>query len=133
VRVVLDTNVLLSAIFTRGVCEALLDRCVDSDEVTIVLCEHILKEFAEHARGKFGAPEDKLDEAIAFLGRNSELVVPAPIESAVCPDQVDLPILGAAVAARAVALVTGDNALLALGAIDGIPILSPRQFYDRLG
>lgn len=44
-KAVFDTNVLLSASFTPGVCEVLLDICLTSDDVTIVVSDHILAEF----------------------------------------------------------------------------------------
>jgi predicted nucleic acid-binding protein len=41
-------------------------------------------------------------------------------------------VLGTAVAGQADYLVTGDKQLLELGNYQGIPILSPREFYDRV-
>jgi len=132
VRVVLDTNVLLSAIFTRGVCEALLDAAIESDAFAIVLSEHILDEFDRHARGKFGAPASEAKDAVEFLRRHAEIVAPIELPPDVCSDGDDIPVLGTAVAAAAIALVTGDAKLLTLRNIRGIPIRSPRQFYDLL-
>ncbi len=131
-RVVLDTNVLLSGLLTPGVCEAILDRCVTGDGPTLVICEHILVEFVRHAQGKFQEPPEKVQAAVAYLRGHAELVEPVPVPVEVFPDHGDLPVLGAAVAARADALVTGDRQLLELQAYQGIPILSPRAFYERL-
>ena len=131
-KVVLDTNVLLSALFTRGVCEALFDKCPDSDDCELVLSQHILQEFAEHATGKFGATEEEISGFLSVLRAGSAIVVPAPLPPDACPDPDDLPVLGTAVAGAATALVTGDGGLLSLGSIRGIPIVSPRVFYDRL-
>ncbi len=131
-RAVLDTNVLLSGMLTRGVCEAVLDACLQSEVRTIVLSEEILREFARHAREKFGIPPDGVDLAIEFLRRHVELVKPAALPRNTCRDQGDLPVLGTAVAARADVLVTGDRDLLDLGQVGGVPILSPRAFFDRL-
>jgi len=50
VRVVLDTNVLLAAIATHGLCQALVT-LVYRDHV-VVLSEHILAEVAKHHRGE---------------------------------------------------------------------------------
>jgi putative PIN family toxin of toxin-antitoxin system len=129
---VLDTNVLLSALFTRGVCEAVLDACVDSDACTIVVSEHILDEVRRNASEKFGAPADDVNAAVDFLRRHADVVVPASMPADACRDPDDRPVLGTAVAGRADVLVTGDAELLALQRIKGIPILSPRAFYDRL-
>lgn len=50
-RVLLDTNVLLSAAFFPGVCEKLLAHCFLTPSVQVVLSEHILDEFVEHGLG----------------------------------------------------------------------------------
>ena len=131
-RVVLDTNVLLSALFTRGVCEAVLDILVASDACHVVLSEHILAEFNTHARKKFAAPADEVERADGFLRRHAEIVEPAPLPRRACKDPDDLPVLGTAVAGGADALVTGDAQLLELGEFQGVPILSPRAIYDCL-
>jgi len=132
VRFVLDTNVLLSAFFTRGVCEALLDACILDDTHTIFVSEHILSEFSRHARTKFRTPDPEVQLALAYLRRHTQFVEPAPIPADSCRDAQDLPILGAAVAARADVLVTGDADLLTLISYQSIPILSPRTIFDRL-
>lgn len=52
-RVVLDTNVLLAAIATHGLCQALVTLIYR--EHVVVLSEHILGEVARHYHGKFKA------------------------------------------------------------------------------
>lgn len=131
-KVVFDTNVLLSALLTRGVCEALLDRCIADAAFTLVVSEHILGEFSKHAKRKFGADAGDLKRAIEFIHLHAEVVEPAPMPPDACPDKDDLPVLGTAVAAKAAALVTGDAELLKRGSIRGVPIVSPRAFYDAL-
>jgi uncharacterized protein len=132
VRIVLDTNVLLSGVFTRGLCEAILDICLGGPQHNIVLCEHILREFARHAADKFGIPAADIHRTVAFLKSQVELVEPAKVSLPDFPDPDDLPVLGTALAAGADCLVTGDAELLKLKEFRGIAILSPRSFYDRL-
>lgn len=129
-KVVLDTNVLLSALLTRGICEAILDACIDSSDITIVVSQHILDEFARHAAGKFGVPPPDVAAALSFLRRNVQVIAPAEVPSGVCKDQDDLPVLGTAVAAAADVLVTGDAELVAIGNIGSTPILTPRAWCE---
>ncbi|MCC7408484.1 MAG: putative toxin-antitoxin system toxin component, PIN family [Phycisphaeraceae bacterium] len=129
-RVVLDTNVLLAALGTRGLCEALMDVCIESHE--LVLSQHILDELHEHLSGKFKMPKRRAAEVVSFLREHAELVEPASVAKGTVKDRDDLPVLGTAVAAKADVLVTGDHELQALGVFHGIPILSPRAFYDQL-
>lgn len=130
-KVVLDTNVLLSAAFTAGRCEVLLDLCVASG-VDIILCDHILDEFRRHAQDKFHAPRQRVDNYLQALMPRVVLVTPLAVSPDTVADVDDLPVLGTAAAARADALITGDRQLLELGFYAGIPILSPRAFYERL-
>lgn len=125
-RLLLDTNVLLAGLFTRGVCEALLDGCLGSPRHVCLTCEHILEEFRRHAQGKFGAPAVRVDAAVATLRGLMEVVEPQGVATDACRDPSDLPVLGAALAGRAERLVTGDADLLALGQFQGIGVVSPR-------
>ena len=131
-RVVLDTNVLLSAAFFPGVCEKLLAHCFLTSSVELVLSEHILDEFVEHGLGKLNGTADQIDAAVVELRRRCQIVVPAPLPADIISDADDLPVLGAAIAGQADYLITGDKELLNLGSFRSIAILSPRAFYDRL-
>jgi putative PIN family toxin of toxin-antitoxin system len=131
VRVVLDTNVLLAALAAHGLCEAVLEACLASHE--IVLSQHILGELRRHLRGKFKVPARQVDAILAFLREQAAVVSPAKVEAGACRDRTDLAVLGTALAAEADCLVTGDRDLLALKTFQGIPLLSPRAFHDRLG
>jgi predicted nucleic acid-binding protein len=64
--------------------------------------------------------------ACPILGKTADL------PSDACRDSQDLSILGLAIGAHANYLVTGDDDLQVLKTIQGIPILSPRQFYEKL-
>ena len=131
-RVVLDTNVLLSGLFVRGICEALLDACVASNDCVLVLSEHILGEFQHHACEKFHAPPHDVRKTVKFLRSHAELVKPATVPKKACRDKDDLPVLGTLVAGQADCLVTGDKDLLTLKHFQNIPIVSPREFYNHL-
>lgn len=129
-RVVLDTNVLLAAIATHGLCQALVT-LVFRDHA-VILSEHILGEVAKHYRGKFKATKRQADAAVAVLRANGEIVEPVTVPLGTVRDKDDLPVLGTAVAGSAAVLVTGDQELLLLGLFRGVAILSPRDFYERL-
>ena len=129
-RVALDTNVLLAGIATHGICEGLL--AISFRDHTVVLSEHILDEIAEHYVGKFQATNEQASLVVDTLRRQSTIVVPASVPMDAFRDADDLPVLGTAVAGRVDCLVTGDRQLLELGSYEGIPIISPREFYDRV-
>jgi uncharacterized protein len=130
VKVVLDTNVILSAFGTRGLCEAVMAVCLDQHEM--VLSEAILREVAQHLAGKFKVPAARAREIDALLREYATLVVPVEVPPNACRDADDRAVLGTAVAGDADCLVTGDADLLTLHQFQGIPIHSPRDFYNSL-
>jgi len=130
VKVVLDTNVLVAAFGFGGICRAIVDVCMDTHE--LVLSEHILAEVHHHLRGKLNHPSLMADERVAMLRKVAEIVTPIAVAADTCRDPDDLPVLGTVLAAKADCLVTGDNDLLVLSEFSGHPILSPREFWERL-
>jgi predicted nucleic acid-binding protein len=67
-----------------------------------------------------------------MLRQRCEVVQPAPVPPGAFEDRDDLPVLGTAVAGNASILVTGDKRLLDLESYNGVAILSPRAFHERL-
>ena len=129
-KVVLDTNVLLAAFATRGLCESVMAVCLENH--TLILSEAILAETGRNLRKKFKMPAVQVQEVLTFLRDQASVVEPADVPATACRDATDVAILGTAQAGLADALVTGDKDLLVLKHFVGIPILSPRAFYDAL-
>ena len=120
-RILLDTNVLVSAIGFGGRPRALLDSIIESEH-DLVTCPAIL---AELARALYRAPhanDARVKAALAQLIRVADIVEPAR-GPAVCRDPSDDRVLECAVEGRADFIVTGDQDLLCLGEYEGIPIV----------
>ena len=128
-RVVLDTNVLLAAFATHGLCEAVLEQALASHQ--LVLSEHILDGVGRHLAGKFRMPATQAREIVGFLREQAEVVEPAHVRPGTVKDSTDLPVLGTAAAGACDLLVTGDAEILRLREFEGIPIVSPRECYER--
>ncbi len=129
-RIVLDTNVLLAAFGTRGLCEDLFAACLEGHD--LVTSAHILSELRRHLVKAFRLTAQRADEIVAFVREHSEVVLPTPVPAAACRDRSDLPVLGTAVGGSADFLVTGDKDLLELKRYGGVPIMTPRECYERL-
>lgn len=129
-KVVLDSNVLLAALGTRGLCEAIFEVCLSEHELYI--SSPILDELKKHLPGKFRIPAARVQEILGFLRSELRLVEPIEVAKDACRDPNDLMVLCTAVAAEADCIVTGDKDLLVLGKYRSIPILSPRSFYDQV-
>jgi len=130
VRVFLDTNVLVAAFATRGLC---------ADVARVVLAEHqlitgevVLVELREVLGRRIKLPVATIDDILALL-RDQE-VVPKPRKPSEVPvrDPDDRWILASATAGRADVLVTGDQDLLDVADKAPLPILNPRGFWNLL-
>ena len=127
-RIVLDANVVVAAFAARGLCESILELCLDSHN--IILSEHLLREIHKNLLKKVKLPKKGADEIVALLRENATIVKPTPLPAKSCRDPDDVNVLGAAVAADADLIVTGDKDLLVLKRFRLILILSPRQFSE---
>jgi uncharacterized protein len=132
VKIVLDTNVLLCGVATRGVCQTILDACINSSDHELILSQPILDEFAEHYQDKFGMSAEQTRTVVKFLRENATLVEAANVPQSACRDPDDLVVLGAAAAAKADCIVTGDQDLLVLQRFQQIAIVTPRALFDQL-
>jgi len=130
VRVFLDTNVLASSIATRGLCAELFERIVNEHE--LLTCEPVLRELERVLADKFHLPEPVIKGFLGLLKTQGQLVKSQKAPSLPIADADDIPIVACAIAAQADVFVTGDKALLDLGEIDNIPLVSARQFWLQL-
>jgi putative PIN family toxin of toxin-antitoxin system len=128
VRLVLDTNVLLAAFLSRGVCHDLLEHC--EREHQGITSEFILREFQDKLLEKFRVPPAKASAAVALLEAHMERITPAALAAPVCRDPDDDWVLATAVEGACTCIVTGDKDLLVLEDYKGIRILSPSDFWD---
>lgn len=129
-KVALDTNVLMSAIGTRGLCADVL-RVVLRDHELVVGAQ-VLDEMRRNLSKKWRLPAALVDEYEALLRREAAALPDAAPVDLAGVDAGDAKVLGDAMAGGADLLVTGDGELLAPGSRAPLPIASPRQFWERL-
>jgi predicted nucleic acid-binding protein len=135
VKVLLDTNVWVAGITSRGLCHDLMTRAFTLHEqglLSLLVCPAMEWETLRILADKIGLPADDLRRVETILGRMGRVPDGAWTPPAGFPDPDDVPIVGAALAAGATALVTGDKALLALAAVEGLEIIDPREAFLRL-
>lgn len=127
-RVVLDTNVLVSGILWNGKCREILRlaannriQAVTSAELTAELLDILSRRF------NFTAPEDEFARSIL-----AELDRVWPTETfSLCRDPDDNRVLEAAVSGRCEYLITGDEDLLVLNEVRGVRIVKPADFLKH--
>lgn len=133
-RVVLDTNVLLSGIAYPGSVPGKLVAAWRHGALEVVLSDYILEELRRvlpKLAHRHGLGANEIDDLIDALAIQAELVEPEAMDETELADANDQPVLGTLIAAlrggQAQALITGDKALLALG--DRYPIRTPAEFW----
>ena len=120
--IVLDTNVLVSAIISDGKSRELLKKGI-ANQYSIVMSDLILKELITVLRRpKFELSEDELQRTILALIRTTEVVNVKTKIRAVKEDPKDDMIIETAIDGCADTIVTGDNHLLALKCFRGIKV-----------
>jgi uncharacterized protein len=129
-RVLLDTNVIISAVTTRGMCADVI-RLVLADH-ELVACSEVLHEVERILRVKFLVPENLIPEYLELLKQDAIVAVSRDLPNIQIKDKDDLSILSAAINGKADVLVTGDSELQGLRSIGNVRILSPRSFWNKL-
>ena len=125
-RIVLDVNVIIAAFAARGLCESVLELCLDSHD--LLLSEELLTEIRGNLHRKIKLPARTVEQIEHVLRENGILLVPALIPANACRDPGDAHVLGLVVAGQAECLVTGDDDLLVLKQFRRCKILNPREF-----
>lgn len=127
-RAVLDTNVLIAAYITEGLCSRLLRRA-QQGQFELITCPLILKECRQNLQKLISPLPEVLHATILHLQAITTLVTPAPsFTPQISRDPADNVVLGCALTAHADYLVTGDRDLLDLHPFPNLHIVSPRDF-----
>lgn len=137
-RVVLDTNVLLSGISYPASIPGKIMAAWRFGSVDVVLSEFILDELRRvlpRLANRHALSAAEIEDLVDILSIQAEIVQPLPIHEPELRDMNDQPILGTLLAAQhaqgADYLVTGDKDLLVMG--DRFPIVTPAQFWSTHG
>jgi putative PIN family toxin of toxin-antitoxin system len=126
-KAVFDTNVLVAAFVTEGVCAKLLGRA-RRKQLNLVISPFIVKEFENVLLKKFSASKEQIRTATKLISEAAQIVSQASMVSGICRDSDDDQILSCALSTEADYLVTGDFDLLELKEFHGIRILTPAAF-----
>ena len=126
----LDTNVLVSALATRGLCADLYERLITEHET--VIGEPVILEVLDILQRKFKATPTLLVNVEAELRLLEVIAAQATAPALAIKDKEDPWIIACALQADVEFFVTGDAELLDLGKADKLPIISPRECWQRL-
>ena len=132
-KVVLDTNVLVSALGWKGVPGDVFEKCVKK-ELLLVISPAVLDEIKKTiSEKKFDfISADEREQFILLLMELAENVSPTVKLDVIKADPKDNMILECAVAGNAGYIVSGDKHLLDLKEFSGIQIIKPGEFLKRI-
>ena len=131
-RVVLDTNVLISAILFGGKPRQILEKAIRG-EIRLCLSEPILEELkGVLQRSKFDYSPETIQFILTELMGIADFVNPSETLNVVLEDPEDNRVLECAVEAKANYIISGDFHLLKLSRYLNIEVLNVAAFLERL-
>ena len=137
-RVVLDTNVLLSGIAFPGSIPGKVMSAWRLGSIEVMLSDFIIEELRRvlpRLSHRHGLTSQEIEDLLDILSIQAEILEPHAIDEQLLRDANDLPVLGTLIAAMQSVgvdyLITGDKDLLVLA--DRYPILSPSDFWAKHG
>jgi putative PIN family toxin of toxin-antitoxin system len=126
-RIVIDSNVIVAAFGSRGLCysifELSLERCA------IITSEFILREVESTLLNKFRVSPKAVNEIIEYIKEFCTICRYNRPGKEVCRDKDDDEILALASDNKVAYIITGDKDLLVLKKYGSVKIISPREFW----
>ena len=135
VRVVLDTNILISALITRNTPPDKLYQAWLRGEIELVISDTQVAEIYDvlsRPRLRRFLDADEADAIVENIATRALIITELPVVN-VSPDPKDNPILASAIVGRAELIVSGDKKhMLDLGEVEGIPIVTARKALELM-
>ena len=127
-KIVLDTNVLIAAFATQGLCHAIVELCLDQQEM--ILSEAILDEVAKALKTKLKVPSIAIQDVRQYLKGHASIFDIKQLFRKISRDPSDDHILALAEESKADYIITGEQDLLIFKRHEKIPIIQPRQLWE---
>lgn len=134
-RVVLDTNVLISGLFWKGKAAKILD-LAEKGEITICFTEEILDEVTRvlsypRIFKHLQKADLKIEDVLQCLTRQVEFYQDSiQLRNVIREDPADNKFLSCALVSQAKYIISGDHHLLKLKSFVDILIITPAQFLS---
>ena len=129
-KIVLDTNVLVSGLLTPFGSSGEIVRMVSAGKLILQYDSRILLEYQEVLyRPKFQFNREDIDLLFDYINKNGQVVPTSPLKKRL-PDPDDEPFLEVAIGGKAECLVTGNKVHYPRQFREGIKVLSPSEFIN---
>lgn len=128
-RIVADTNIIISAIFWNGFPRRVIDAVIDG-RLAAYVCAEIIEEYISIYQEMLNAGYEtaNLELLTSFIAKAVLIKTTSSVK--VCRDPDDDKFLECALDAQAKYIVSGDKDLLVLKEYEGIQIVTAHEFYD---
>lgn len=135
-RIVLDTNVFISAIFWNGDSNRIIEK-VEQKEIELVICKNILKELIcvlgyKEIQDKIRDKNLEMKFTVEKIASISTIVEPHQMFKLIKDDPDDDKFLDCAFEGKVNFIISQNKHLLKLKEFEGIKILTPRKFLKIL-
>ena len=128
-RILIDTNILISGLFFGGLPKKLL---IELDEkFNICVNDEIISEYNAQIDKKVSNPKYHLNEDLREKFFSNLQSFESVSDLKVCRDPDDDKFINCAIDAKAIYIVSGDNDLLTIKNFAGVEIVTAREFYDK--
>lgn len=130
-KIILDTNVLISGIFFSGPPYQIL-KLWHENKFQIVITIEIFEEYkkvAEILSEEY--PEIDISQFLNYLIKNSEIAPSLRLNERICSDPDDDKFIACAIACDCKIIVSGDKHLLNVSGFQQIEVMKPRDFLER--
>ena len=130
-KIILDSNVLISGIFFAGPPYRIL-KAWQEGKIKLIISEEILAEYqkvAEELSQQF--PSVDIDQILELLIIHAEIIDTQEFQVTICEDPDDNKFISCALASKSKIIVSGDKHLLKISGYEGVLVLKPREFTDQ--
>ncbi len=131
-KVVVDTNVLVSGVFFGGMPSRILEAWRDK-RIDVVVSPDILEEYrrvGEHLETQF--TDVSLAPFLALLVMNAEIIEPPDLPEQLSRDSDDDKFIACALAGGCHVIISGDKDLLSISGYRGVKVVAPREFLESV-
>ena len=129
-KIVIDTNVLISGVFFGGMPGKVLSAAVRK-QITACATEEIIDEYNEIVAEMISRKQGHLNRGVLAPLIGAMEIIEPKTDVEICRDPDDNKFLGCAKDAKALYIVSGDKDLLILEKFENIEIITAKEFCER--
>ena len=133
-KIVIDTNVLVSALISKGIPANIINELVFENKVVLCISDAVLEEYSEVlSREKFNKYKNFKIDAEIIINRIEEIALKLSpdITLNVISDEADNRFLELSVYAKADYLITGNTNDFTENKYENVNIVTPREYWDE--